>query len=85
MDDLFSLVSFAVEHLCKAVQSIILFSDTLFMITVRGCFIFLTINSYRIPKNEYILLSLLTYTSSYVGGEHSDAPYFWKQCLESLV
>lgn len=85
MDDLFSLVSFAMEHLCKAVQSITLFSDTLFMITVKVCFIFLVIISYKVPKDEYILLLLLTYTSSYVGGEHSDALYFWKQCLEGVV
>lgn len=40
MDVLFSPVSFAMEHLCRAVQSITFFSDTLFMITVKVCFIF---------------------------------------------
>jgi len=45
MDDIFSLVIFAMEHLCKVVESITLSSDTLFMITVKACFVFLTMNS----------------------------------------
>lgn len=71
----FSLPSFAMEGLCKAVQAITLFSDTL-LITTKACFNFLAMNSYRVPKDEYKVLPLLTYANSYPGGEGSGALYF---------
>lgn len=81
MYDLFVLVALRLNISVKQ-YNLNFYSDTLF-VTVKVCLICFTINSYTIPKDGYILLTLLT--SSYVGGEHSDALYFWKQCLEGLV